>query len=252
MRAFGELGANLVGVEFLMVVAAIWFGCNNAARDVVGEWTIFQRERMVNLKLPSYVLSKFAIMTALCVLQCLTLLTIVHVFCDLRGSFLQGAATLILSSLVGAALGLAISARSSSTESAIALLPVVLLPIIALGGGIRPIYKIPQPARSLSYVVPSRWALESNLISEARGRPCGYLAGAAPWDSCPGGGLGVDAATAQFPDAVVVADGARFPAAPRGGESLRHSFALSLSALGSMLAALVTAVLVFLRMRDIH
>lgn len=252
MRAFGELGANLVGIEFLMVVAAIWFGCNNAARDVVGEWTIYQRERMVNLKLPSYVFSKFAIMVALCVLQCLALLTIVYVLCDLKGPFLQSAATLILSSLVGAALGLAISARSSTTESAIALLPVVLLPIIALGGGIRAIYKIPEPARTLSYVVPSRWALESNLIGEARAHPCGYLPGPVFWNACTGGRPGVDAATSQFPDAVSDAKGDKFPVDPHANESIRHSFAQSVAALGTMLVTLLGAVLTFLRMRDIH
>lgn len=46
------------GIEFLMVVAAIWFGCNNAARDIVGEWIVYRRERTVSLKLPSYVFSK--------------------------------------------------------------------------------------------------------------------------------------------------------------------------------------------------
>ena len=45
VKAFSELGANIAGIEFLMVVAAIWFGCNNAARDIVGEWTVYQRER---------------------------------------------------------------------------------------------------------------------------------------------------------------------------------------------------------------
>lgn len=45
---FGELSGNLAGIEFLLVVAAIWFGCNNAACYVVGEWSIYQRERMVN------------------------------------------------------------------------------------------------------------------------------------------------------------------------------------------------------------
>ena len=49
-------------VHFLMVVAAIWFGCNNAARDIVGEWTIYKRERMVTLKLLPYVFSKFAVL----------------------------------------------------------------------------------------------------------------------------------------------------------------------------------------------
>jgi len=251
-RAFTELSASLVGIEFLMVVAAIWFGCNNAARDIVGEWTVFQRERMVNLKLPSYVFSKFAIMFGLCVLQCLVLLTIVHVFSGLKGSFAEAAIVLSLSSLVGAALGLAISARSSSTESAIALLPVVLLPVIALGGGIRAIYKMPQPARSLSYVVPSSWALEANLLNEARARPCGYVPGSLTWDACSDGGAGVDAATNQFPEAVHSEADGGFPAPLTGTGSLRHSSGQSMLALGSMLVILLGSVLAFLKMRDIH
>ena len=48
---FDEISEKLPIVHFLMVVAAIWFGCNNAARDIVGEWTIYKRERMVTLKL---------------------------------------------------------------------------------------------------------------------------------------------------------------------------------------------------------
>jgi ABC-type multidrug transport system ATPase subunit/ABC-type multidrug transport system permease subunit len=252
IQAFGELGANIAGLEFLMVVAAIWFGCNNAARDIVGEWTIFQRERMVNLKLPSYVFSKFAVLFGLCVFQCLTLLTIVYVACNLKGDFLQTALILITSSLVGAALGLAISSRSGSTESAIALLPVVLLPIIALGGGIRAVYKMPQPAQWLSYAVPSRWAFEASVINEAQGHPCGYLLGPR-WNSCPPGkGKGVDAATAQVPEAVSGPDGEKHPAPPSDGKSLRYSFPESMAALGGMLVTLLTAVLGFLKMRDVH
>ena len=50
--------------------------------------------------------------------------------------------------MIGAGLGLSISALSKTTESAIALLPVVLLPIIALGGGMRPIYLMPKAGQS--------------------------------------------------------------------------------------------------------
>ncbi len=76
------------GVEFLMVIAAVWFGCNNVARDVVGEWTVYQRERMVSLKLPSYVFSKLAVASALSLFQCLMLLAIVTFLCHLQGNFL--------------------------------------------------------------------------------------------------------------------------------------------------------------------
>jgi len=250
-QSFSELGRNLAGVEFLMVVAAIWFGCNNAARDIVGEWTIFQRERMVNLKLPSYVFSKFTILAALCIFQCMAMLTIVYFWCGLKGDFLKTAATLITASLVGTALGLAISARTTTTESAIALLPVVLLPVIALAGGVQPIYKMPEPAQWISYTVPSRWAYESNVVNEAQGHLCGYLPGALRWDSCPLGGKGVDAATAQVPEAVAGLSGERHPAPPEKGKTLRYTFGQSLGALGGMLLLLLGSVLSFLKMRDI-
>ncbi|WP_260735524.1 ATP-binding cassette domain-containing protein [Tunturiibacter lichenicola] len=248
---FGQLSGNLVGIEFLLVVAAIWFGCNNAARDVVGEWSIYQRERMVNLKLPSYVFSKFFVLVGLCIFQCLTLLTVVYFACGLRGSFVREATILIASSLVGAALGLAISARSSTTETAIALLPVVLLPVITLGGGIRAIYKMPLPARLMSYVAPSRWAFERNMIDEAKGHVCGYLPGPLRWDSCPSGGRGVDAATVQVPEAITTVDDIRQPAAPTDGKTLRYSFLETLGVLGVMLVVLLGCVLGFLKMRDI-
>jgi ABC-type multidrug transport system permease subunit len=157
---------KLVGIHFLMVVAAIWFGCNNAARDIVGEWTVYKRERMVTLKLGSYVFSKLAVLFGLAVIQCLSLLGIVDLTVHLKGDFLIDFAVLLIATLVGTGLGLCISAVSKTTESAIALLPVVLLPIIALGGGLKPAYDFPRNVRWITNVVPSQWALEANLIQE--------------------------------------------------------------------------------------
>ncbi|MFZ0523418.1 MAG: FHA domain-containing protein [Candidatus Acidiferrales bacterium] len=251
-KIFGELGHNIAEIEFLMVVAAIWFGCNNAARDIVGEWTVYQRERMVNLKLPSYAFSKFAVLCALCVFQCLLLLGIVYFFCHLKGNFLQTATVLTLSSLVGAALGLAISARSSTNESAIALLPIVLLPILALGGGVRAAYKMPTPARWMSYAVPSRWAFERNVITEAYAHPCGYPPGLEMWDACPAGGKGVDAATMVVPEAVNDSAGDKEPAPLRNNKTMRYTFGQTIAVLSGMLAALLAAVLIFLKARDVH
>jgi ABC transport system ATP-binding/permease protein len=251
-KTFSELGGAIAEIEFLMVVAAIWFGCNNAARDIVGEWTIYQRERMVNLKLAPYAFSKFAILCGLCILQCLTLLGVVYIFCHLQGSFLKTFIVLVLSSLVGAALGLAISARSSTTESAIALLPVVLLPVLALGGGVRAVYKMPTIAKALSYAVPSRWAFEQNVVTEAQGHVCGYPPGLPMWDDCPKGGKGVDTATVVVPKAVVTSDHSTDPAPLKKGTNLRYSFPQTVGVLLSMLGLLLAAVLTFLKSRDIH
>lgn len=161
-----DLMKKLVGIHFLMVIAAIWFGCNNAARDIVGEWTVYKRERMVTLRLGSYAFSKLAVLLGLAVVQCLSLLGIVDLSLGLKGNFLLTFCVLVLCALVGTALGLCISAISKTTESAIALLPVVLLPIIALGGGLRPAYLLDAKIRWITLAVPSQWGLEANLLQE--------------------------------------------------------------------------------------
>jgi hypothetical protein len=193
---FDELSQKLPIIHFLMVIAAIWFGCNNAARDIVGEWTIYKRERMVTLKLLPYVFSKFAVLLGLCAFQCGSMLAIVYLICGLHSNFIYDFLVLLLSSMVGAALGLSISALSKTTESAIALLPVVLLPIIALGGGMRPVYLMPHAGQVISTVIPSRWSFEANLLHEA---------GAKEW------------ATGQYPDYTCTIQP---PQAPGGGQPM--------------------------------
>jgi ABC-type multidrug transport system ATPase subunit/pSer/pThr/pTyr-binding forkhead associated (FHA) protein/ABC-type multidrug transport system permease subunit len=163
-----ETIGKISGLEFLLVIAAIWFGCNNAARDIVGEWTVYQRERMVSLKLPSYVLSKFAVATVLSLFQCFTLLGIVYLVCGLQQDFLASWMVLFSASLVGVGLGLCVSACAPTTEVAIAMLPLILLPMIALGGGLRPVNRIREPIKEIATIIPSRWAFEANLDLEAQ------------------------------------------------------------------------------------
>ena len=62
---------------FFCVVSAVWFGTSNAAREVVSERAIYMRERMVNLGLFNYVVSKFVLLSLVTVIQCTVLLGIV-------------------------------------------------------------------------------------------------------------------------------------------------------------------------------
>ncbi len=265
---FQEMSANIIGIHILMVVAAIWFGCNNATRDIVGEWTIFYRERMVNLKLPSYVFSKFTLLLLLSTLQCLVMLGIVYFASDLKAEFWRIAIVLVLASAVGTTIGLAISARSSSTESAIALLPIVLLPVIVLGGGLKQIYRMPVPMQWVSTVIPSRWAFEYNIVNEAAHRntcvevpgPCQLPATPAPASKTPAAHSSaaataarpavwsVDAADFQVPETVIDAKRAK----PDATQSRRLNFMKTIYVLGGMLAVLLISVFVFIRSRVPH
>jgi hypothetical protein len=239
-----------------MVVAAIWFGCNNAARDIVGEWTIYKRERMVTLKLLPYVFSKFAVLLALCIFQCGTMLAIVTLVLGLHGGFFSNFLVLLASSTIGAGMGLCVSALARTNEAAIALLPVILLPIIALGGGMRPIYQMPKAGQIVSKAIPSRWAFEADLLEEARAKEWKPTAQAIP-APLPAPVPLSDFAQHHIPSYVVTAkqsDGTESvrPAAANEDAAVayRHSFRTSMAVLAGMILLLVGAVIAILCKRD--
>jgi ABC-type multidrug transport system ATPase subunit/pSer/pThr/pTyr-binding forkhead associated (FHA) protein len=160
--------------HFLMVVAAIWFGCNNAVREIVGERAVLKRERMVNLSLLSYLGSKLAVLSIICLLQCILLLTIVTFGAGLHANFGLTLASLFLTSLAGIGLGLCVSAIAPTNETAVVSLPMILLPMIILGGGILPLHGLRGNVPALGYVadtlVPTRWAFEAGMMLENDGR----------------------------------------------------------------------------------
>lgn len=58
-------------VPFLLSVSAVWFGANNAAREIVGEAPIFKRERMFNQGIMAYMLSKITVLGTFAAIQSL-------------------------------------------------------------------------------------------------------------------------------------------------------------------------------------
>ena len=222
-----------------MTVAALWFGCSNSAREIVGEWAIYQRERMVNLKIPSYIASKFTVLGALCVIQCAVLLTFVYLTCNLKGPFLPMFVLLLLTSLVGMALGLTTSALARTSEAAIALVPLILLPMIILGGALFPVHQMPLPR--VADFVPSRWAFEGMLVQEVRAHGNDYVQ---PEINCTGDA----AASSSRQTRLVRADMGytRFPTCRRNGAEV------DATVLVLTLALLVAGMLVILKLRDVH
>ena len=135
---------------FIVVIAVLWFGCNNAAKEIVKESAIYGRERAVNLGILPYLASKFLVLGVLSAIQ--VALLVLVIFGTLEGlhwalghdapsplymldfGSLFGFLTLL--ALTGVALGLFLSASVSSPDRANALLPYVLIPQIILGGGV--------------------------------------------------------------------------------------------------------------------
>ncbi len=120
---------------FFAYIATLWFGCSNAAQEIVKELAIYKRERLVGVGAHAYLASKFIFLTAVTSVQALLLY-----FC-LRATEhgLSGAAGWQVLGLLGTALaavgiGAAISALARSVMQAVMIVPLVLIPQILFSG----------------------------------------------------------------------------------------------------------------------
>jgi ABC-type multidrug transport system ATPase subunit len=124
---------------FLMAVSCLWFGCNNAAKELVKERTIYTRERDVNLLVPAYYASKLLLLGIWSLLQVTVLFGIVKLGTHLPGGYVGQWWVLSSLALVGVTMGLVISAISKSDDMAVTVVPIVLIPQIALAGVVAPV-----------------------------------------------------------------------------------------------------------------
>jgi hypothetical protein len=136
---------------FVVVMVVLWFGCNNAAKEIVKEEAIYARERAVNLRILPYLSSKFVVLSVITAFHALVLMAVLYGTLELLRHFVPGhtvpphvhmlgypaqLGVLVLLAMAGVALGLLLSACVSTPDRANALLPYVLIPQMILGGGI--------------------------------------------------------------------------------------------------------------------
>jgi len=170
-ESWPHAGVNMATMMFVTALAAIWFGCSATAREIVAEWPIYRRERMVGLSILSYLGSKTALLLVVAAVQAALLLGIVAWACDLKSPWWHLYLVLYTAGLAGGAVGLVVSATLRTSEAATAILPVLLMPMIVLGGVLVPLADLPDVTQPLAAVMPSRWAFEGMVVPEAAARP---------------------------------------------------------------------------------
>jgi len=149
---------------FILALVALWFGTSVASREVIRERAVYNRERMVNLRLLPYVGSKLFVLMMIVSIQCILLfgtLKLLHVttLMNLPGQFggVPQLLVMILTGMVGVALGLFISAVVKTSEMATSLVPLILIPQILFSG----LVGVPVGlAKVVGVVMPATWAFD--------------------------------------------------------------------------------------------
>jgi len=149
---------------FMLALAANLLGIFAAAYEIIKEKAIYRRERMVNLQIVPYLLSKFAVLALFASLQCFLLLRVVGLKVTypsdgvLLPSTVEMYVTLLLATLASIGLGLLISAVVRSEGTVIYVILLVLFVQIIFAGAI---FELPTAARTISHLTTTRWTLEA-------------------------------------------------------------------------------------------
>ena len=147
---------------FMLALVAVWFGTSVSAREIIRERAVYNRERMVNLGLLPYVGSKLFVLSLIVGLQCLLLFGTLKLFhftgmMKLPGNALAQLLVMILTGMVGIALGLFVSAIVKTSEMATSLVPLILIPQILFSG----LVGVPQGiSKAVGTIMPATWSFD--------------------------------------------------------------------------------------------
>jgi ABC-type multidrug transport system ATPase subunit/pSer/pThr/pTyr-binding forkhead associated (FHA) protein len=162
-------------ITALLVVVALWFGASNSAREIVKEASVYRRERMINLRLGPYLLSKLVVLMSLCLVQNAMMLGILGIFSPyhlqkrvnattfvpILHSWPKAYVTMLAVSLAGVAIGLLISSIVENADRAASIVPIVLIPQILFSGSLVRWPDLFVAGRVVSFDVAGNWGVQA-------------------------------------------------------------------------------------------
>ena len=155
---WGSIESDTPALYFVLCLAAVWFGCVNACREIVKERRILERERLFGVRPRSYVISKVWVLAALGAVQVILLQGTVEWHLQLRGPMPLELLALFGASVAGTGLGLLISALAMTQERAVFAVPLVLLPQILFSELAIPDNLYSDVVGAVEKAMPVHWA----------------------------------------------------------------------------------------------
>ena len=174
---FGFISGNLNAVIVTLIVlnnTCILVGGLAFMRELVKEREIYKRERVVNLHLSSYIMSKLWVALLLAVYQAACFTVIHYLAYNMPGGLEEEAffyVTAFLLVMAGMMIGLFVSALAPNANSAPLLLILLIIPQMVLSGALVPLPAVAMAAASSSWAFRGVMAL-TGVGSDVAGDPC--------------------------------------------------------------------------------
>ncbi len=155
---WGSIESDTPALYFVLCLAAIWFGCVNASREIVKERAILERERLFGVRPRAYIASKVWVLASLGAVQVVLLQGTVEWHLQLRGPMGVELLALFGASLAGTGLGLLVSAVATTQERAVFAVPLLLLPQILFSELAIPDNLYSDVVATVETAMPVHWA----------------------------------------------------------------------------------------------
>ncbi|MBH24842.1 MAG: hypothetical protein CMH57_10385 [Myxococcales bacterium] len=167
---WGNIGEANSNLYFVMTLSCLWLGCIDSCREIVKERALFLRERMFNLEIGAYLVSKLRVLLLLNVVQVVAYALIIDANLDVRVHTVWLIVNLLMTTLCGTCLGLLISAASKRSDYAVGVVPLVILPQILFSEVAINKDDFEGYSEIAYTLMPSRWGFEG-LKELARTEP---------------------------------------------------------------------------------
>ena len=170
---FSQIFSNLTSlwiVAFAIILSANWLSLSLSIREIVQEKEILQAEFRKGVPVIPTILAKAVLPTVVAFVQTLIVFAFVGFRTHIWPTPPMLLAVILLMVLPPVAVGLAVSSLSKNAGQANAMLPLLIIPQVALAGALVPLDQMQAIGRALSTVIWSRYNQASllNLLLERK------------------------------------------------------------------------------------
>jgi ABC-type multidrug transport system ATPase subunit len=164
---------NIPPYIFMSIVIALFVGLSVSAEEIFRDRKILKRERFLNLSRSSYLLSKIVILFSLSAIQTAIYVLIGNYIVGIKGLTIEYWIMLFSVSCFANVLGLNISSSFNSAVTIYILIPLLVIPQMALGGAMFNFDKINRSfgggkgnSPAIADIMASRWAYEGLAVTQ--------------------------------------------------------------------------------------
>ena len=157
---------------FMAIIVSLFVGLTVSAEEIFRDRKILEREKFLNISRSSYLFSKINFLFILSAIQSLSFVLVANTLLEVRGMLFQQWLILFSTACFGNLLGLNISAGMRTAVSIYILIPLLLVPMLLLGGAMIKFDDLHKSISRKVYVpvigdaMVTRWAYEALMVEE--------------------------------------------------------------------------------------